>query len=65
MDFYCLVPVDQHKNVFSMPVISGDEERDPKSLFHNPNIQKPLTNMAVNHNIVKLETTGEYVGDPM
>ena len=31
----------------------------------NPYIKHSLTNMATNHTIVNIESTGENVGDPM
>jgi hypothetical protein len=65
MDFYCVVPA--HAGKFHTQVANTPE----MSQYMTDNIKvKPyyltaLDNMAANHSIIKIEATGELIGDPM
>lgn len=65
MDFYCIVPA--HAGKFHTQVANTEEMS--RYMIDNTKI-KPyylpaLNNMAANHSIIKIEATGELIGDPM
>ena len=65
MDFYCVVP--SYAGKFHTQV-SNTEEMSQYIIDNvkvKPYYLPALNNMASNHSIVKIEATGELIGDPM
>lgn len=66
MDFYALVPVQHHPAQFHAPITNTPHSLESSLSSHQTHSLKfALTNMATNHTIVKLKSTGKNVGDPM
>ena len=65
MDFYCAVPAYQakfHTQVVNTPEMSAYMlDNTSKKPYYLP----LLNNMAANHSIIKIEATGQLIGDPM
>jgi hypothetical protein len=65
MDFYCTVPSWNgkfHTQVVNSPEMSAYMI---EHINRKPYYLPLLNNMAANHSIIKIETTGELIGDPM
>ncbi len=60
MDFKSLLLA--HERVFEEPFEIAHYKRPDKSPRH---LEIAMANMACNHTVVKLEATGELIGDPM
>ena len=67
MDFYCLVPTENQHFRESIDNTKAELVRQPieKTLMKCRYIEKALINMAVNHTLTYVESTGQIVGDPM